>query len=100
MPPHQSAKRDQYIDGNNWLNKFTIGEANGMVSSDTMAIYDVKADIQNYTGHMLKKKEIVSKLKEAGARFTKIKKFGKTVEIFRFIKGTVQVESEDDYDSD
>tara|TARA_R110000787_G_scaffold129052_1_gene240853 strand:- start:788 stop:3397 length:2610 start_codon:yes stop_codon:yes gene_type:complete len=100
LPPHQSAKRDQYIDGNNWLNKFTIGEANGMVSSDTMAIYDVKADIQNYTGHMLKKKEIVSKLKEAGARFTKIKKFGKTVEIFRFIKGTVQVESEDDYDSD
>jgi hypothetical protein len=65
-----------------------------------MDVHDVKADIQNYTGHTLKKKEIVSKLTDAGARFTKVKRYGKSIEIFRFIKGTIQVESEDEYDSD
>jgi hypothetical protein len=96
LPPHQLEKRDKYIDGNNWVNKFTITKER----TDTMDVHDVKADIQNYTGHTLKKKEIVSKLTDAGARFTKVKRYGKSVEIFRFIKGTIQVESEDEYDSD
>ena len=64
-----------------------------------MDFCDVKNDILNKTNHKkIMRSEVIRLLEEAGAKFSKTKRFGKNVCIFRFIKSTVPIT--ENYDSD